>query len=219
MGGSRMMVRLCAILLIGATAATALPSFTPLSNAPPVNATSGCRDTCGPKGKGDCCDAEAQCTFFSRGDGAIQWWQCYKLSAGDSAVHNLTTRTGGTCDEGDNCWDLRMQNVPGCTSGWTLHGLWPQWAESCSQEEFDPSKVADLMDQLKKYWPSCSGAAQDFWSHEWKKHGTCSGMTQHDYFSEALKLLGQQRSSCNGGSSCNVCYTKDLSSTMDCNSR
>ena len=41
---------------------------------------------------------------------------------------NFTNATAfsTSCDEGDNCYDLRMQNVPGCTSGWSLHGLWPQ---------------------------------------------------------------------------------------------
>merc|ERR1711934_312075 len=134
-----------------------------------------------------------------------------------NATYNMT---GGSCDEGDNCWDMRMQNVPGCTEGWTLHGLWPQWAESCTSEKFDPSQISDLMDDLKQNWPSCEGSAESFWSHEWGKHGTCSSMSQHAYFSEALSLLKAKRSECSGNDqSCNVCFTKDLSSEMDCNSR
>merc|ERR1711959_304601 len=117
--------------------------------------------------------------------------------------HNATLRVkltssnltlSSSCDEGDNCWDLRMQNVEGCTSGWTLHGLWPQWQESCTQEKFDITQVKDLEDDLNKYWPSCDGPAQSFWSHEWGKHGTCSTMSQHAYFSTALNLLSQYKS-------------------------
>ena len=51
-------------------------------------------------------------------------------------------KSGGSSDDDDctrhgNCWDMRLQNVKGCTDGWTLHGLWPQWGESCSREKFD----------------------------------------------------------------------------------
>jgi len=128
------------------------------------------------------------------------------------------TLTASSCDEGDDCYDLRLQNVAGCTSGWTLHGLWPQWQESCTSEKFDPSQVSDLQDDLNKYWPSCSGSAESFWSHEWSKHGTCSKMSQHAYFSKALSLVKQYRGSCESGSSCDICFTQDLSSQMECNS-
>merc|ERR1711934_412048 len=98
----------------------------------------------------------------------------FMLKYGKPPTMVNATATFQTCDEGDNCYDLRMQNVPGCTQGWTLHGLWPQWAESCSSEQFDPSQVASIVDDLNANWPSCSGSAQSFWSHEWGKHGTCS---------------------------------------------
>eukprot|EP00656_Telonema_subtile_P032743 TRINITY_DN35_c0_g1_i1.p1 TRINITY_DN35_c0_g1~~TRINITY_DN35_c0_g1_i1.p1 ORF type:complete len:165 (-),score=40.07 TRINITY_DN35_c0_g1_i1:282-776(-) len=133
---------------------------------------------------------------------------------------NLTS-SSSSCDEGDQCWDMRMQMVSGCTGGaWTLHGLWPQWGESCTKEAFDQSQLSDLMDQLNKDWPSCQGSTTSFWSHEWSKHGTCSGMTQHDYFAKALSLRSAHASECSGSSgSCNVCFSKDLSSEMTCNSR
>merc|ERR1712195_88840 len=126
-----------------------------------------------------------------------------------------------SCDEGDNCYDMRMQNVQGCTSGWGLHGLWPQWAETCTQEAVDKSQLSSIADQLNKNWPSCEGSAQSFWSHEWKKHGTCSGMSQLAYFSKALQLLAQYKSGCDSANdqSCNVCFDKSLSTKLQCNSR
>merc|ERR1711935_917719 len=122
--------------------------------------------------------------------------------------------TGGSCDEGDECWDMRMQDVSGCTSGWGLHGLWPQWAESCTHEKFDISNLDSIKSRLDQEWPSCQGSAESFWSHEWSKHGTCSGMSQLDYFTKALDLLEKYSSECPSGENCNVCFAKDLSSTM-----
>merc|ERR1712238_632438 len=79
---------------------------------------------------------------------------------------------------GGNCYELR-QKCKGSNTV-TLHGLWPQWKESCSNS-FDESEVSGVEDQLKEYWLSCpeyGGDNNDFWSHEWKKHGSCSGMTE-----------------------------------------
>ena len=33
---------------------------------------------------------------------------------------------GPVCARGDQCYLLRMQNQPGCTQGFTMHGLWAQ---------------------------------------------------------------------------------------------
>merc|ERR1711879_566449 len=58
-------------------------------------------------------------------------------------------------------------------------------------EEFNMSNVQDLEDDLEVYWKSDPqyGKTNDwFWSHEWKKHGTCSGLDQHDYFQVGLAL-------------------------------
>ena len=131
--------------------------------------------------------------------------------------HNLAGKVEDqTCGRGGECYDMRLQNVKGCTDGWALHGLWPQWSESCSREKFDYNEISDLADELKKYWPSCRGSSEEFWGHEWEKHGTCSGMSQHDYFSTALKLVQEYRNECESGDSCNVCFTKDLSQTEKC---
>merc|ERR1712146_838556 len=73
---------------------------------------------------------------------------------------NNTVTYGSSCDEGDNCYDLRMQNQPDCTHGWTLHGLWPQWAETCTEEKFDKSQVSSILDRLNSGWPSCQGPAE-----------------------------------------------------------
>jgi ribonuclease T2 len=64
--------------------------------------------------------------------------------------------------------------------GFIVHGLWPQnergWPENCSTDEPDwlPNEL------IRSYFdliPSAGLAA-----HEWRKHGTCSGLSQQRYF-------------------------------------
>ena len=98
------------------------------------------------------------------------------------------------------------QSYPGCTdplpywtTNFTIHGLWPQYATSgypasCTTEPFDttiPQQIGE--DKMIQYWPDVqydvnSPSYDSFWEHEWTKHGTCSGLSQLDYFSQALDL-------------------------------
>lgn len=63
--------------------------------------------------------------------------------------------------------------------GWTLHGLWPQfekgWPSNCQMIFQKPSN--DLTESMVDIMGS-SGLAE----HEWKKHGTCSGLDPEAYF-------------------------------------
>ena len=63
--------------------------------------------------------------------------------------------------------------------GWSLHGLWPQyetgWPADCATPHAMPSRretaaEADLF--------GSGGAA---W-HQWRKHGTCSGLSSRSYY-------------------------------------
>jgi len=63
--------------------------------------------------------------------------------------------------------------------GWTLHGLWPQfhqgWPSYCRTTETPPtrrqtSKMRDIMGTSGLAW------------HQWKKHGTCSGLSARSYY-------------------------------------
>ena len=81
---------------------------------------------------------------------------------------------------------------------WTIHGLWPSrlttpqnYPCDCSNESFNVSSISSLKSQLDEFWPSSSGENENFWKHEWEKHGTCAIRTfknQFSYFSETLKL-------------------------------
>ncbi|WP_208352256.1 ribonuclease T2 family protein [Pseudaestuariivita rosea] len=72
--------------------------------------------------------------------------------------------------------------------GWTLHGLWPQyhrgWPSFCQTAERPPSRsqtaaMADIMGTSGLAW------------HQWKKHGTCSGLSSFDYFALSRQAYDQ----------------------------
>ncbi len=77
---------------------------------------------------------------------------------------------------------------PGRGLGWSLHGLWPQyergWPADCPTAKAPPSRrmTSEMTDIM-----GTSGLA---W-HQWRKHGTCTGLSASDYF--ALSRLAYER--------------------------
>ena len=99
------------------------------------------------------------------------------------------------------------QTYPGCSdpeSYWlnhfTLHGLWPQYTTTgypsyCTTEPYNAS-IPDIigLETMVQFWPDVkyditSSSYDSFWEHEWTKHGTCTTLTQYDYFQDALQLI------------------------------
>lgn len=112
-----------------------------------------------------------------------------------------------------NYYDYALQKCSS-SSPWTIHGLWPQWGVCCSGPAFSMSAISSIEDQMNKYWPSCpqyGTSNEELWSHEWQKHGTCSGMTELAYFQQALNLLSIGDEHCSSGTSCSVCFAKNFS--------
>jgi len=75
---------------------------------------------------------------------------------------------------------------------WNIHGLWPsdghRGLNYCTDEKFDPSQLNSLKDDLTAYWSGLYSNADTFHGHEWQVHGTCSNMSQPDYFSTVMKI-------------------------------
>lgn len=81
---------------------------------------------------------------------------------------------------------------PQCTDdkdfGWVLHGLWPQYEEGypsyCNTVVRPPSRgmTAEMADIM--------GAPGVAW-HQWKKHGTCTGLEAAQYY--ALMRLAYEK--------------------------
>lgn len=63
--------------------------------------------------------------------------------------------------------------------GFVVHGLWPQfeqgWPEYCDTSE--PERVPDALVQTYLDIMPSAGLI----GHQWRKHGSCSGMGQRDY--------------------------------------
>mgnify|MGYP006147256085 FL=1 len=77
---------------------------------------------------------------------------------------------------------------------YSIHGLWPQydkdhWPQFCSKQNFNLERLKPLFSHLHANWHSSRGTEQHFWKHEWEKHGTCTGMTEVEYFRKALECF------------------------------
>ncbi|MEO9781566.1 MAG: ribonuclease T2 [Sedimentitalea sp.] len=71
--------------------------------------------------------------------------------------------------------------------GWIMHGLWPQfhrgYPSHCRTVERPPSRgmtaeMADIMGTSGLAW------------HQWKKHGTCSGLSAAEYYALSREAYG-----------------------------
>eukprot|EP00933_Yihiella_yeosuensis_P054365 TRINITY_DN52788_c0_g1_i1.p1 TRINITY_DN52788_c0_g1~~TRINITY_DN52788_c0_g1_i1.p1 ORF type:complete len:158 (+),score=29.68 TRINITY_DN52788_c0_g1_i1:72-545(+) len=117
---------------------------------------------------------------------------------------------------GGECYELKMQICKG-HDDFSLHGLWAEWENGCSGPDFDVSALSSIRDDLDANWFSCHGMTNEqFWQHEWDKHGTCTGLSQLDYFQTALDMLKQHGSECSGSDDCQICFNKDLKTEETC---
>lgn len=73
----------------------------------------------------------------------------------------------------------------------TIHGLWPNeinYPEFCSKEKFNIDEIQPVLNEMNTFWKSCYENNTLFWTHEWSKHGTCTKMTQLNYFNKTINL-------------------------------
>ena len=81
-------------------------------------------------------------------------------------------------------------------SGFSIHGLWPQYnlkkyPSYCKVVSFDITKLELLKEDLNKYWNTkMFNRVENFWEHEYKKHGSCmfTNMDEFEYFNITIKL-------------------------------
>lgn len=83
----------------------------------------------------------------------------------------------GDARQSDQC-DARHDH------GWILHGLWPQyhqgWPSYCKTIKRAPSR------NMSAAMADISGTAGMAW-HQWKKHGSCSGLSAANYYALSRK--------------------------------
>ncbi len=84
-------------------------------------------------------------------------------------------------DDGGQC-------APGRRFAFVVHGLWPQyergWPQNCENRErwVPEERIGAMLDIM----PS-----RKLVIHEWRKHGSCSGLSQEDYFGRTRALYGK----------------------------
>ena len=78
---------------------------------------------------------------------------------------------------------------------WSIHGLWPQYSKNeypkyCKKVEFKIEKLESIIEELNKKWYSNIEKNNDFWKHEYEKHGSCmfTDISEFDYFNLVLNL-------------------------------
>ncbi|MGB5865596.1 MAG: ribonuclease T2 [Sulfitobacter sp.] len=104
----------------------------------------------------------------------------------DYYVMALSWSSNWCAPEGD------ARNSPQCDDihdhGWILHGLWPQFhrgfPSNCQTIHRAPSRamtanMADIMGTSGLAW------------HQWKKHGTCTGLSAVDYYALSRKAYAK----------------------------
>ncbi len=113
----------------------------------------------------------------SRG-GAAGSFDFYVLSLSWSATFCNTegrNRDSRQCDAGRN-------------PGFVVHGLWPQYERGypsfCGPSGRNPSRAN--IDEALEVLPD-AGLAR----HQWRKHGSCSGLSPSGYFAETRKARGR----------------------------
>lgn len=100
------------------------------------------------------------------------------LSAGNAAKDECRSLTGSAFRE----------------TPLTVHGLWPNRANvsvnrqphDCDGPPFERLPAA-LQAELARYMPAGPGLAH----YEWRKHGTCSGLSPETYFADIARLARQ----------------------------
>lgn len=72
--------------------------------------------------------------------------------------------------------------------GWILHGLWPQyargWPSFCRSAEPPPSR------RMTRGMADIQGSSGLAW-YQWRKHGTCTGLTAEAYFALSRQAYGR----------------------------
>ena len=113
------------------------------------------------------------CAPSASGDSALPKGEGY-----DFFVLSLTWSPSYCEIEGNDA--NRQQCAEGRELGFVVHGLWPQfedgWPEFCNHD--GPNRVPNaLVGQYRDIMPSAG-----LMGHQWRKHGSCAGVSQEDYF-------------------------------------
>ncbi len=116
-----------------------------------------------------------------------------EVSQTDFAFYTLAlTLTPAFCETSPRKKQCRnLTEALNATTPLTLHGLWPEnarpgsYPESCGGKNITVTDLERDIDvrRLRQFMP---GIADGLAGHEWRKHGTCSGLSAKAYFGAAI---------------------------------
>ncbi|KAG8995809.1 ribonuclease T2-like [Tulasnella sp. 427] len=122
-------------------------------------------------------------TNLARADGStcpINVVSCQNTSGVDSCC---VETPGGQLVQ-TQFWDFKPSTGP--VDSWTVHGLFPDHCDGTFDSNCDPSREypnirnvliengkEELVQWMDEFWVDIRGNNDQFWSHEWNKHGTC----------------------------------------------
>ena len=81
------------------------------------------------------------------------------------------------------------------TDVFSLHGSWAtltpsDWREYCKgAEQYNDTALDILNPRLSQDWPNAWGSAASLHKHEWLKHGSCTCLSEVEYFNATLNAF------------------------------
>ncbi|KAK7058427.1 hypothetical protein VNI00_002061 [Paramarasmius palmivorus] len=111
--------------------------------------------------------------------------------SGSTSCHNTSAVSNLCCFEAPGglllqtqFWDTNPSTGP--SDSWTIHGLWPDNCDGTFEQSCDPSRAytnlpsllngqgaSSTLEFMQEFWVDINGDDEQFWEHEWSKHGTC----------------------------------------------
>jgi ribonuclease T2 len=90
----------------------------------------------------------------------------------------------GFCSDPANAAANPNECAPGKHTGFIVHGLWPESNQGKNPESCGTAKpvAKSVLNMMLPYMLSATLV-----QHEWATHGTCSGLSQADYFTEVVQ--------------------------------
>lgn len=96
-------------------------------------------------------------------------------------------------------WPGTVCTLESCPDIWTIHGLWPTRNDGQDPNKhigvYNKTVIEELKNntKLETLWPALDKRKknEDFWEHEWNKHGSCSKLGFENYFKETLALANK----------------------------
>ena len=127
---------------------------------------------------------------------AVQWMSKY-IWVSFTFLNNIPFFIDNCCVD-DVCWE-KLKQIP--TNTLSIHGLWPSnttgvYLPTCNEgEQIQITRQeTELYDNLTKYWTSSKESYENFWTHEYNKHGYCytarvGSDNPDDYFTYTLEMF------------------------------